>query len=219
MQKLKNKAYANSPFELGTMRDSAYRAGIDEMAELCELEFKREYKKSEEVEPLMLRIKETCILALASLIMTAGLFAVVSVFGPKAHAQEIPADSAIRAIIGEDSSSYKGMYAVACAIRNRVRNKGTLKGVYGLRAGYWVGDDLLSLSGSKHLVRRLKHGKTEPISAELYQKASKAWHESETGPDVTHGASHWEGAKLKRPYWVGDFKRSVVVGGNRFYYN
>ena len=71
---------------------------------------------------------------------------------------------AVQAIVGESLADYKSMYAIACALRNR----GSLRGVYGVHA---------------------KHAQ-EP-EAYLWQRASRAWADSEEGEDVVHGADHW----------------------------
>lgn len=127
---------------------------------------------------------------------------------PVVYAAQIKDEEAIRAVIGEDSSSYLGMYAVACAIRNR----GSLNGVYGLKAVQKHGNRLVRV-----------HSKTgrvvEVINGQTYSLASRAWAMSEKGPDVVRGSKQWEGAKLKAPYWESDFRHSVIVGENRFYYN
>jgi len=90
-------------------------------------------------------------------------------------AAEIPEAQAIRAIIGESSSQgEKGMFAVACAIRNR----GTLKGVYGVNA---------------------KHVDSEPQW--VWEMAKKVWKESEF--NRIHDGDHWENIKaFGKPYWV-----------------
>lgn len=121
-----------------------------------------------------------------------------------AMAGQIPDDMAVRAIIGEDSSSEQGMLAVAHAIRNR----GTLKGVYGLQAVRW---------DRGHLKRYHKGKVSEVISGDVYQLACKAWANSEDGRDITGGATHWEGVKFKRPYWAGKMVDCGVFGENRFY--
>lgn len=112
-------------------------------------------------------------------------------------------DEAIRAIIGEDATE-NGQVAVAHAIRNR----GTLTGVYGLRAVKWSGNGL----------KRYKKGiVVESITPETWQRASKAWFESAYMPDVTKGADHWEGVKFKKPYWTKGMADCGVFGENRFY--
>jgi len=118
------------------------------------------------------------------------VFVVIATFGGcrVARAAEIPDSLAIRAILGEArGEGYQGMYAVACAIRNR----GNLEGVYGLEA------------------------KMEPISGALYQSAAKTWFESEDGPDVTNGAKNWDGAGFPKPFWAG--KVLAVIGDQVFY--
>jgi hypothetical protein len=96
----------------------------------------------------------------------------------------------LRAIIGEaGGEGYRGMLAVACGIRNR----GSLKGVYGLYA--------------KHVDRASKR---------IWVLAAQAWEES-ISRDIVHGAKDWEGIKFKRPYWAKDMVITAVEGGNVFY--
>ena len=117
---------------------------------------------------------------------------------------EVTEDQAIRAILGEDSGSFEGMYAVACGIRNR----GTLKGVYGVRAVRWVDGGLYRFKGQE---------RKEEITPELYQRAGRAWAESKDGYDVTMGSKHWEGATFKTPYWTKGKICVGQIGGNVFY--
>jgi len=81
----------------------------------------------------------------------------------------------VRAIIGEASNQgYKGMLAVACGIRNRC----TLKGVYGVKA--------------KHIDR-------EPDW--VWKMAEEAW--AESSYNLIHEGTHWENVKaFGEPYWV-----------------
>jgi hypothetical protein len=98
---------------------------------------------------------------------------------------------AIKAIIGEnDKDGFAGMYAVACAIRNR----GTLKGVHGRYKKLWnVPDGTI-------------------------MKASRAWHTSEYGRDVTKGATHWENVKaFGKPKWAKDMVVTATIGRHVFY--
>lgn len=106
-----------------------------------------------------------------------------------ADAAQIKDEEAIRAVLGEArGEGYRGMYAVACAIRNR----GHLKGVYGLRASM------------------------PDLTPDLWQKASKAWFSSLSGPDVTNGATHWENVRaFGRPYWASD--KTTTIGNHVFY--
>ena len=90
-------------------------------------------------------------------------------------AEEIDDNLAIRAIIGEASNQgYQGMLAVACGIRNR----GTLKGVYGLNA---------------------KHIDNEPQW--VWDLARKAWEKS-AHKDIVKGATHWESIDFRVPSWT-----------------
>lgn len=121
------------------------------------------------------------------------LIILIALFGFCGVAQAKPIDDnqAVRAILGEArGEGYEGMYAVACAIRNR----GDLKGVYGLKANM------------------------PDLTPEIWQKASKAWFNSLSGVDVTHGANHWENAgSFGVPYWAKGKTPTVVIGHHRFY--
>jgi len=110
-------------------------------------------------------------------------------FGQIASA-EIPEKLAIRALIGEASGEgYRGMLAVAGALRNR----GTLRGVYGVNA--------------KHIDR-------EPQW--VWDMARKAWAAS-LDQDITGGADHWESIKFKKPYWADSMTKTVLIGSHQFY--
>jgi len=104
----------------------------------------------------------------------------------------IPTDQAVRAIIGEAANQGRsGMYAVACAIRNR----GTLNGVYGLRA---------------------RHVDRQP--GWVWDRARAAWRDSAYKADVTKGATHWENEKaFGKPYWAKHMHRTVTIGDHTFY--
>lgn len=97
-------------------------------------------------------------------------------FATSGLAQEIDDVLAVRAIMGEArDQGYTGMLAVACAIRNR----GTLDGVYGVRA---------------------KGLDKEP--ARVWLLAKKAWQESKS-VDITNGATHWHNLKREgETYWT-----------------
>lgn len=84
------------------------------------------------------------------------------------------------------------MLAVACAIRNR----GTLKGVFGSRA--------------KHVDKQPKW---------VFDRARKAWAES-ANKDITGGANHWENVKaFGKPYWADSMTKTVLVKDHQFYRN
>lgn len=94
-----------------------------------------------------------------------------------AHADNINDSQAIRAIIGEASNQgYQGMLHLASGIRNR----GTLKGVYGLKA---------------------KHVNNEPKW--VWDLAEKAWKESKQ--NRTHSGTMWENIEaFGKPSWYND---------------
>lgn len=91
-------------------------------------------------------------------------------------------EKAIRAIIGEAAGEeYQGMLALACGLRNR----GTLKGVYGLNA---------------------KHIDKEP--GWVWDLAKKAWKESEY--NRIHAGGHW-GSKICDKKWIKKMENSGFV--------
>lgn len=99
-------------------------------------------------------------------------------FSEPTHEESIDKKSAVCAIIGEaENQGYQGMLAVAGAIRNR----GTLKGVYGVN----------SPRIKKHL-----------YSKKIFLLAEKAWAVS-ASLDITNGADHWENiSAFGCPQWV-----------------
>lgn len=133
--------------------------------------------------------------------MIAGMWKLVKVtcmivvllgFMGTAHASNLPKHRVVDAIIGEaEGEGYQGMLAVACAIRNR----GTLKGVYGENAPR---------------VRNHRYSsKTFVLAVKAYEESAKR--------DITGGADHWEGTKFKTPYWAKGMKVTCVIGNQRFY--
>lgn len=118
------------------------------------------------------------------------IFLIITCVG-LADAGEIPKAQAVRAIIGEASNQgKKGMLAIACAIRNR----GTLRGVYGVKA---------------------KHVDNEPKW--VWDRAERAWDQS-ARTDITGGADHWENVKaFGEPYWAKSMVKTVIIGDHQFY--
>lgn len=120
------------------------------------------------------------------------LCAIVAVSRPCMAATSIPDDQAILAIIGEaEGEPYKGKVAVAEVIRRR----GSLKGVYGIRA--------------KRVVEHLYSQKT-------YEDCRRAWIES-ASTNYSLGATHWEGTAFPVPYWAKTMTVTVIIGHQRFY--
>lgn len=97
-------------------------------------------------------------------------------------------ENCIRACMGEArGEGFQGLLAVSCALRNR----GTLKGVYGFNAKF-----------------------KEPEY--VWNMARKAWKESKY-KDVTNGATHWESTNFKVPYWAKDMSVSYRYKKHIFY--
>jgi len=108
-------------------------------------------------------------------------------------AEEIPDEEAVLCIIGEaEGEGEIGMEAVAEAIRNR----GSLKGVYGCSAP----------RVRKHL-----------YSDRILLQAKRAWKKSAGDGDITFGARFWEGTAFKTPYWAKDMVVTATIGRQRFY--
>ena len=104
---------------------------------------------------------------------------------------EIPEKLAIRALIGEASGEgYRGLLAIAGALRNR----GTLRGVYGVNAA---------------------HVDREPQW--VWDMARKAWKES-LSHDITGSATHWENVQaFGEPYWASSMIKTIKIGNHQFY--
>ena len=114
----------------------------------------------------------------------------VVAFIPGYKAAELSDKQCIRAVIGEASNQgYEGMLAVAVGIRNR----GTLKGVYGANA---------------------KHVDNEPMW--VWKIAKRAWRDSEF--NKIHTGTHWENIKaFGTPYWVKDMIEVYRLDDHIFY--
>lgn len=131
-------------------------------------------------------------------VLATGFLAILLVIlagGCACASQPINDNKAILAIIGEaESEGSRGMMAIACAIYNR----GSLRGVYGLK--------------SKRVVNHL-------YSDETYIKAQHAWNLRIF--DITNGATGWGNAsdliEFKRHKW---FKNCVITAhiGNHWFY-
>lgn len=121
------------------------------------------------------------------------LMAILCPLNAFAKTPSFTSENAIKAIIGEaENQGYDGMYAVACAIRNR----GTLKGVYGVNA---------------------QRVKKQLYSHDTWVKARKAWFDSKNGPDVTIGSISWENLDFGEPYWAKSMTKTVKIGSHTFY--
>ncbi len=113
----------------------------------------------------------------------------------------IPEDLAVRALVGEaGGQSEAELYAHACALRNR----DSLKGVYGLQA---------------------KHLATEPQST--FKRARNAWLKASNGPDIVNGRTEWRSdydlkkialwAPNKKIRHMAGLKDPLRIGSTTFY--
>ena len=106
----------------------------------------------------------------------------------QAMADTIPDNLAVKALIGEfEGEGYEGLKVGACALRNR----GTLKGVYGLHAN-----------------RVVKHLYSDDIEA----KAIVAWATSADPKECAYlkGASYW-GSTIVDKAWIAKMERAGYV--------
>ena len=80
------------------------------------------------------------------------------------------------------------------AVAEGIRNRGHLKGVYGLKA--------------KHVDREPKW---------VWKLAEKAWIESQTS-NLVKGADHWENTEdFGVPYWASSMTETAKIGKHTFY--
>jgi hypothetical protein len=128
------------------------------------------------------------MLALSAVVLTS-LIAGAFVPNP-AHAAEVPESLAIKAIVGEASGEgYRGMLAVAGAIRNR----GSLQRIYGINA---------------------PHVRNEPKW--VWSLARRAWAESRYR-DLSCGGTDWESTDFPVPYWAKGMIVTARIGKHIFY--
>jgi spore germination cell wall hydrolase CwlJ-like protein len=126
---------------------------------------------------------------LVKVLVIGSIFSFLAPLAIARPGEAISEQAAVHAVLGEArGEGYRGMYAVACALRNR----GRLRGVDGAFAD--VSD----------------------ASPQLHQLAAKAWAESEDGEDITHGADHWFSGK-NYPYWARGHRPTAIIGHHRFY--
>ena len=116
----------------------------------------------------------------------------------EAFAEEISDDIAIQCILGEARGEYaKHGYPAFLAIADALRNRGTVRGVYGCKAD--MGKERAYMANKGY-----------------YRAARQAWLESKTA-NVVNGASHWESTDFETPYWAKDMVVTYQVGKHKFY--
>jgi hypothetical protein len=125
----------------------------------------------------------------------AFVFVIFLIMASFVFSADIERSRAVSAIIGEaEGESYNGKLAVACAIRNR----GSLRGVYGEKA--------------HRVIKNL-------YSAKIKSDSERAWDESESASacQFIDGADHWEGTAFKTPYWAKNMVETFRTKGQVFY--
>ncbi len=116
---------------------------------------------------------------------------IVLLFGTQSYVWAV--EKEVICVIGEaEGEGYDGMLAVSEAIRNR----GSLRGVYGCNSKRVLG---------------------QRYSDKVLRTAEQAWKDSEGPGDITKGATHWEGTNFKTPYWAKDMIVTATLGNQRFY--
>lgn len=139
------------------------------------------------VEPIL----ESALSILAFCAVCFALYTLMSVSSGSSEANAVMPEMAIKAIVGEAAGEpYLGKVALAEAIRNR----GNLRGVYGLKRESF-------------------------ISAQpkwVHEQAKKAWKESANSNHVK-GASFWESTDFKVPYWAKEMVETAHIGKHKFY--
>jgi hypothetical protein len=118
-------------------------------------------------------------------------------------AAQIPTDRAVKAIIGEaENQGPRGMYFLACAIRNR----GTLKGVYGY----------LKIQEVNGKYFRVTPKGARRIPDQIVKDAKAAWEKSLA--KRIHSATHWENVNaFGMPEWAREMKVVARVGDHVFF--
>jgi len=108
-----------------------------------------------------------------------------------ARAEVIPEGVALRCVIGEASNQgLEGMKAVSSALRNR----GTVKGVYGCKSGL---------------------ADKEPEW--VWKMARRAWRES-AFRDFANSGTHWENVRaFGLPYWAKNMRVTLKLGDHWFF--
>lgn len=106
-----------------------------------------------------------------------------------------------KGLIAEDvSGGYKGMYAVACCVRNRLNN-GMNTGLVGLNR-----KDL------NQFVKR-EGVKYELMAKDIIRKVFV-----ENAPDITRGATNYEAVKrYGLPKWAKGMVRTVTIGEHTYF--
>lgn len=102
----------------------------------------------------------------------------------------------VKAVLGEaEGEPQEGKEAVACAIHNR----GTLRGVYGLRNPRVL----------KHLYSRASF---DNAVVAVYMAQDQEYCEA-----LIKGAQFWEGTDFPTPYWAKSMKLTAVIGKQKFF--
>ena len=111
-------------------------------------------------------------------------------FATAAYGRGVPltAENVTNAIVGEAAGA---PFIVKLGVAAAIRNRGTLKGVYGFNA---------------------RHNATEP--ARIWSDAARAWSQSATN-DITHGANHFGcKADVDKGTFTG-LKLTAVLGSGK----
>ena len=104
-----------------------------------------------------------------------------------------------KGIVAESASEgYKGMYAVTCVYKNRLK-KGMKLGCVGLQRKDL--DRFVSQQGAK-------------VSLQAQQAVLQVFEKGYA--DITNGATHYENLEFGKPYWFKDMIITQVIGKHTF---
>lgn len=122
-------------------------------------------------------------------------------------------DIVIKTIMMEEANDYAGMVAVAEVIRNRANEDSYTHGHYLERCKQVCLRPYQFSSWNSKI--RVKWWLERYGTGELYQKASKAWHEAQE-TNTTNGANHYH-ANTVNPKWAKSMIKTVRIGNHQFY--
>lgn len=128
------------------------------------------------------------VIGLTCIFFSGGILIFLTIFACIQPQYDITDDKAIRAIVGEASN--QSFYTKQC-VAHALRNRGTLKGVYGVQA---------------------KHSTKEAYT--IWLDSAQAWQDSEHSIDPTDGATEFRSINDPQPT---DMRETASCGEFLFY--
>jgi hypothetical protein len=129
------------------------------------------------------------------------IFTGIKSFVKPAHAELVVQADLWRGLIAEDvAGGYQGMYAVACCVRNR------------LNAGMDHGLVAMKRKDLNHFCRK-QGNDYQQMAKGIINKVF-----SQSGPDITRGATHYEAVeRYGLPKWAKGMVSTAKVGEHTFF--